>query len=223
MSEIRIGKNFEKRLNAISDEFFSMPYEKEEYYVYSDEEAFDNGEYYCGDIALQEKLAMGDKHSGFPEEHWAQPINYMLKIDPEIWTDFREKVKFEFAKEIGAHSSALLNYYPTGGFVGWHTNWNANAYQVLFTYSATGDSYFRYYDLESSSIVTIPEKKGWQCRHYYFGRQDEPEHHCWHSAYSGCERITLAYKFCNDSLMNIEKDKQARQMRDWAIEEITEN
>ena len=41
MSEIKIGKNFEKRLNAISDEFFSMPYEKEEYYVYSDEEALE--------------------------------------------------------------------------------------------------------------------------------------------------------------------------------------
>jgi hypothetical protein len=26
--------------------------------------------------------------------------------------------------------SALLNYYPPGGFVGWHTNWNASVIRL---------------------------------------------------------------------------------------------
>ena len=84
----------------------------------------------------------------------------MVQEDPEIWTPFRDKVKHDFAREIGAHTSALLSYYPRGGFVGWHTNWNANAYQVLFTYSETGNSYFRYYDKQSGDIITLDEKPG---------------------------------------------------------------
>lgn len=216
------NKSFMDRLNAISDEFFSYEnYEDERYYAYDSPEGdhFDNGEYYCGDIALQEKLSKWEDHSGFPEEHFAQPISKMVQEDPEIWTPFRDRVKFDFARELGAHTSALLSYYPPGGFVGWHTNWNANAYQVLFTYSETGDSYFRYYDKLSGDIVTLDEKPGWQCHHYYFGRKDEEDHHCWHSAYAGCRRITLAYKFVNGSLTDIKND-QAIQLRDMLIEEI---
>lgn len=214
------NQDFLDRLNSISDEFFSMEnYEDERYYAYHGEEAFDNGEYFCSDEALQEKLQNWEEHDGYPQEHWAQPISKMVQEDPEIWTPFRDKVKHDFAREIGAHTSALLSYYPPGGFVGWHTNWNANAYQVLFTYSETGNSYFRYYDKQSGDIITLDEKPGWQCHHYYFGNKDEDDHHCWHSAYAGCRRITLAYKFVGKGIAN-PQDAMARNLRDMLIEEI---
>ena len=100
------NKSFMDRLNAISDEFFSYEnYEDERYYAYDSPEGdhFDNGEYYCGDIALQEKLSKWEDHSGFPEEHFAQPISKMVQKDPEIWTPFRDRVKFDFARELGSY------------------------------------------------------------------------------------------------------------------------
>jgi hypothetical protein len=144
----------------------------------------------------------------------------MVRKEPEEWEPFKQKVKFDFAKEIGAHTSALLTYYSPGGYVGWHTNWDANAYQVLFTWS-DGNGYFRYWDNKKNEIVHIPDVKGWQCRHYYFGSHKEPENLCWHSAYAGGERITLAYKFVNSGVANNDtKDRQAKLMRDMLIEEI---
>ena len=114
--------------------------------------------------------------------------------------------------------------------MGWHTNWNANAYQVLFTWSETGDGYFRYWDLEKQEMVHVPDVKGWHCRHYYFGHLNEPDKHCWHAAYAGCPRITLAYKFINHlgsagdqktiHPVDPEKDVQARMLRDSLIEEV---
>jgi hypothetical protein len=222
MTEIVIGNEFKRRLNDISSEFFSMSPNKEKYWSFNDSDtSMTDGEYYCSDESLEKKLSKGKDHEGFPEEYLAQPISKMVEEDPEIWMHFRNKVKFDFAKEIGAHSSALLSYYPPGGHVGWHTNWNANAYQVLFTYSKTGDGYFRYLDKVTDKIVTIQDVKGWQCRHYYFGRVEEENSHCWHSAYAGGERLTLAYKFSNKSLMDDQNEK-AIMMRDLAIEEIME-
>ena len=217
--EVPIGPRFITRLNEISTEFFSMDYKSNDYVSIRDNDSYEKGQEYCSDIALREKLIKWEDHEGFPEEYFAQPISHMVKADPEQWTHFRDKVKFDFAYDIGAHSSALLSYYPPGGHVGWHTNWNANAYQILFTYSKDGDGYFRYYDKKKKEIVTIPDQIGWQCRHYYFGRKDEEDHHCWHSAYAGGERLTLAYKFVNKGLYHIQNE-QAIKMRDIALEEI---
>jgi hypothetical protein len=144
----------------------------------------------------------------------------MVRADKETWEKYQQRVKYDFAAEIGAHTSALLSFYPKGGFVGWHTNWDANAYQVLFTWSKTGDGYFRYLDKKTGEIVTVQDKPGWQCRHYYFGNKHEEDLHCWHSAYAGCERITLAYKFVNGGDVNNPEDAQARALRDMLIEDI---
>jgi hypothetical protein len=65
----------------------------------------------------------------------------------------------------------------------------------MFTWSNSGNGYFKYLDNTTGKIVTIQDKPGWQCRHYYFGKKDELNNNCWHAAYAGEDRITLAYKF----------------------------
>jgi len=219
MTEIVIrNQEFLDTLNSISDEFFSYEdYDDPKYLLHQGD--IDNGEFYCSREHLMELFQRQDEHIGFPESHMGQPITHMVKEDPDKWAGYMQRVKFDFAAEIGAHTSALLNFYPAGGFVGWHTNWNANAYQILFTYSKTGSGYFSYYDKKLDEIVTIQDKKGWQARHYYFGALDEPDHHCWHSAYAGGERLTLAYKFVNNGLHS-PQNEQAIKMRDLLIEEI---
>ena len=216
MTEVVIrNKKFLETLNDISDSFYATPnYDKSEYLMRHGDL---DGEYYCGEEHLRE--TMSNPHIGYPMHHYGAPITKMVKVDPEVWEGFQQRVKYDFAAEIGAHTSALLNYYPPGGFVEWHTNWNANAYQILFTHSVDGDGYFRYYDKKKDEIVHIQDVKGWQCRHYYFGREDEPDHHCWHSAYSGSQRITLAYKFANKS-HDHEWNQGAIDARDDLIEMI---
>jgi hypothetical protein len=218
MSEVTIrNKELLATLDSFVEGMFSIEgYDDPKYQAFSSEEDKSKGEYYCSEEFLRECLE--GELIGAPHRHFAQPISLMVRRDPEKWGEYMQRVKFDFAAEIGAHTSALLSYYPPGGFVCWHTNYDASAYQVLFTWS-DGNGYFRYYDKANDEIVTIPDVKGWQCRHYYFGPENEPENHCWHSAYAGGERITLAYKFCGYG-KNDPRDAQARHLRDMLIEEI---
>jgi hypothetical protein len=217
--EVQIrNKDFLATLNHFKDEFFKVDgYEDPKYFMYSSEEDRQNGQYLTSEEFLREVSLKGDP-VGPPDRHYAQPIASMVRRDPEVWSSYMNMVKYEFASEIGAHTSALLSYYPPGGFVGWHTNWDATAYQVLFTWSE-GDGYFTYYDIKKDEVVTIPDVPGWQCRHYYFGPKEEPDNLCWHAAYAGGKRITLAYKFCGYG-ENDPRDEKARQLRDMLIEEI---
>jgi hypothetical protein len=220
MSEVTIrNKDLLKTLDSFIVDFFAVEgYNDKAYQVCSSEEDKTNGEYFCSEEYLQECLSR-DKLVGAPDRHFAQPIAKMVRHSPEKWSDYMQRVKYDFAAEIGAHTSALLSYYPPGGFVGWHTNYDASAYQVLFTWSKSGNGYFRYMDNTTGEIVTIQDVAGWQCRHFYFGPENEPESHCWHSAYAGEDRITLAYKFCGYG-KNDPRDQQARDLRDLLIEDI---
>lgn len=211
-----------EQLDGFIEDFYSIEgYDDPVHHMFAPQDAPQNGMRYTNDDNFYLQRARGDEHSGFPEQHFSQPVGNMAKEDPEKFHDISWRVKKQFPAILGVHSNALFNYYPPGGFVGWHTNWNANAYQILFTHSKTGNGYFRYFDEKTKEIVTIDDKPGWQCRWYYFGHLDEPEHHCWHAAYAGCDRITLAFKFVNNRIGS-EKDRKAIFMRDQLIEDIEE-
>ena len=209
-------------LNGFSEEMLSKPsYNDEKYWTYHERKDIDLGSYYTSREYLLDCLSRGQEGLvGPPDRYFAQPISKMVREDKEMWGDFMQKVKYDFAAELGAHTSALLSYYPPGGFVGWHTNFDANAYQVLFTWSETGDGFFEYYDKQKDEIIKIPDVPGWQCRNYYFGAGHETDLHCWHAAYTECQRITLAYKFVNNGSVDNPEDAQARQLRDMLIEDI---
>ena len=60
----------------------------------------------------------------------------------------------------GANNNSLTSYYPPKGFVGWHTNWNAFGYQLILTWSESGDGYFTYYDKKNDEFVKHEDVKG---------------------------------------------------------------
>lgn len=220
MSEVTIrNKAFLNTLDSFVEGMFERGSPNNpDHYSLAEPDDIDKGEYYCSQEYLNDCLARPEL-IGPPDRYFAQPISHMVRKDPERWEQYMQMVKYDFAAEIGAHTSALLSYYPPGGYVGWHTNYDASAYQILFTWSKSGNGYFRYWDKQKDEIVTIQDKPGWQCRHFYFGPDDEPHNHCWHSAYTSDERITLAYKFCGFG-ENDPRDAQARHLRDMLIEEI---
>lgn len=224
MTEVVIrNKNIQKLLDDTIDEFRSIPdYNHPRYHLNTGGGTPLNGHYYAGEDHLRDDILNKTPtiwHKGPPEYAYSFQISNAKTINPDKFAAFEQKTKGEFPKILGSHSNALTSFYPPGGFVSWHTNWDAHCYQLLFTWSETGAGYFSYYDIESDSIVKIPDVKGWQCRHFYFGRIDEPKHHCWHTAHTECERFTLAYKFKNESL-DSPKDALAQQMRDMLIDEI---
>ena len=120
MSEIQLrNKYFLNILDGFVEELLSKEnYNDPKYYAYSSPEDMTKGEYYCSEKYLTECLSR-DTLVGVPDRHFAQPISKMKRADPEKWEEYMHKVKFDFAAELGAHTSALLSYYPPGGFVGW--------------------------------------------------------------------------------------------------------
>jgi len=152
-------------------------------------------EKYCSEEWLWKQYDKGENHSGFPEQAYGFQVAHGVRNRPDLFTDLKNWAKGDLPREFGASSSSLVSYYPPNGFVGWHTNWNAFGWQMILTWSQDGDGYFSYYDKEKNEIITEQDVKGWQGRWYRFGRLDEPEHHCWHCAWTNCPRITLAFKF----------------------------
>ena len=225
MTEVTIrNEDLLSELNAGLDAFMAIEGRNDsKYHVFEPDDGKTNGLHYTSDEYIEEKLKMGDKHSGYPEEHFSQPLGKMAREDPDKWHSIMYKLKKELPAFIGAHSNALFNYYPSKGYVGWHTNWNANAYQILFSWSETGESWFKYRDPETKEVVTVQDKPGWNCRHYYFGHKSERDNHCWHAMYTECERITLAFKVVNGEGLHDVINPMAEKLRNEIIEDISEN
>lgn len=151
-----------------------------------------------GETATDQYLEQIDSnhHVGFPPAirgHELTEYSGKQKFNQEL-VDRVDDVVYGLEKELAVKRNALAVYYPPGGYIGWHTNWNAPGYNVLFSYSLTGDGEFKYYDIEESKIIHMPDKKGvWTAKVGYYGSVDEPEKVCWHAATTNSPRLTFAY------------------------------
>lgn len=105
---------------------------------------------------------------------------------PQKFKDESSRFNDELVKFLGAKYSAVHVFYPEDGYMGWHNNWDAPGYNILFNYNK-GDGYFEYWDGEI--ITTLPDWQGWSAKVGYYGGQDEP---FWHCA-GGGPRITLGF------------------------------
>ena len=173
-------------------------------------------EKFCKEDYLHEMIATGVDHAGFPETGYGFQVAQGVRQRPDVFTPLKDWTKNQLPMMFGARSNSLTSYYPPNGFVGWHTNWNASAYQIIITWSENGDGYFSYYDKETDTIITEQDVKGWQARWYRFGREDEPQHHCWHTAWTNSPRFTLAFKFPYN---NVNEDSALLALKDF-VEEL---
>jgi|SRR6056300_82216 hypothetical protein len=218
------SRYFLEKLDSVVEEFYSVYNQKKDTIVsISDSKFFhdkkDDAKWHMTRERLDYYRKIGDDPKGVPRDFKTIPLSNLKKDDPESWSSIYQKWRYDFANDLGVKTCTLFNFYLEDNYIGWHTNHGANGYQVLFTWSKTGDGYFCYYDIEKDEIITIPDKPGWQCRTFYFGREDEPEHMCWHACYTNSERITLAYRFDNESKSS-SQDKLAQNLRDDLIDEI---
>jgi hypothetical protein len=146
-----------------------------------------------------------EKHIGFPEVTYGIDLT-LVESTPR---SFREKiidVDTKLNNFFGAKFCAVKMYYPNGGYMGWHTNWNCHGYNILLSYNKDGNGYFRYRDPITEQIVTQEDKKGWQAKVGYFGKREEPDKITWHCARSRSERLTFGYVIPDESMWQMMVD-----------------
>lgn len=191
-----------KSVLKILDEFKDVWWDKrntdlKKYYLSAKDEV---REEYISTEYRNKIMYMGSAHEGYPEKI----RGYNLKNDnvsdlryydisiSEKTVGLNEKLQ----QELGTRYNALAVVYPPGGFIGWHNNANASAYNLIFTWSENGDGYWKHLDPYTGEEVTVKDGPGWQCKAFYFGGYvDSPEDLVYHMASTDCWRMTISYVF----------------------------
>lgn len=165
---------------------------------------------WTSDEYLKEVIGQGHNHEGYPdsmrgyelkirERHEFFEHKQPESVEESKWrTDFLDKLSQrneEMMMHLGCRNQALTAVYPPNGYIAWHNNANASAWNFIFTYSETGKGHFKYWDVEKQEIVYMYDKPGWQCKAGYFGSYHEPEHLFYHSASTECWRQTVSFCF----------------------------
>lgn len=139
-------------------------------------------------------------HIGYPEVAYCCDIGTSPDV-PKHHRERQQKLNRELISILGARNNAVHVYYPEGGFMGWHTNWNASGYNILLTYNTEENSgYFRYRDPITKEPVTLWDPKGWSVKVGYFGRRSETDKVWYHCAGSKSKRLTLGYVIPDESM-----------------------
>jgi hypothetical protein len=181
-------------------------------------------DYYTGDEYFHKIKNMGREHNGFPEilvgySYGTTGIHFN-KNNPSYDIDvhsimskqgeFLQKVQTTF----NLKRNALFSVYPPGGYISWHNNANASAYNILFTWSEKGDGYWQHWDTQEQKHVIIPDVKGWQCKVGYYGSYDDGmDKVVYHMARTNCLRMTIAFV--------LDRSEMSVGMQDWIIEDIS--
>jgi hypothetical protein len=135
----------------------------------------------------------GRDHDGYPDSARSWPLKPEHYFGDDVVGYNRDYYDLESRMRIllGIHQCALSHLYPPKGYISWHNNANAPAYNLIFTWSETGDGWFKYMDKYGREF-TIKDKKGWSLKAGYFGTYDEGRV-CYHAAHTECWRMTQSY------------------------------
>lgn len=182
----------------------------------------DKREHYISAKYRDSVIAADERHEGFPEDCYA----YALKSDRLHFDDEHNtsplaasfysrysQYNEELCTLLSTRNNALTQLYPPGGYISWHNNANASAYNIIFSWSETGEGNFRYVDGHTGREVVMQDKKGWQCKAGYFGAYGEPWYNrVYHAAETDCWRLTVSYMF--------DRSDMASGLQEDIIEEI---
>ena len=149
---------------------------------------------------LDNLVFMGRDHNGYPEDMCSYELKAdKLKSNIKDNTHAAELIKrysdynTELCSILCTKNNALTTMYPPNGFIGWHNNANASAYNLIFSWSETGEGLFQYIDGETGEIIIMKDRKGWNCKAGYFGSYNEHESKLvYHSAETDCWRMTVS-------------------------------
>lgn len=121
----------------------------------------------------------------FPEE---QNI-----IDLEENTTITKKINLLNHLFKGTHNVPFTAFYPPGGYITWHHNGNAHGYNLLFSYSSTGEGSFKYYNHSIKEVVDMKDSPDqWTAKIMRFPKIQDVSELLWHNVQTSCHRISFA-------------------------------
>lgn len=180
-------------------------------------------DWYTGHEYFEKIKKVGQEHNGFPDVCCAYSYSLgSLKFSKEksysdkipMVTEKQNAVFEKIQKTFSLKRNALFAVYPPGGYISWHNNANASAYNIIFTWSENGNGYWEHYDNRTKEFVKIPDKPGWQCKAGYFGAYEDGEDKLvYHTARTyDSLRMTIAFV--------LERSEMSLGLQDWIIEDI---
>ena len=147
-----------------------------------------------GEEYLRKALKEDPMRHGFPRHSWGLELAMDRRfIDDRELLDKSSKANDKLMNFFGARNNALQMYYPSGGYIGWHTNCNAPGFNIVLSCNPEAKGYFEHYDHVNDKFVRFEDKSGWNCKVGYFGSDKEPEKMYWHCAYTDSPRLTFSY------------------------------
>ena len=160
---------------------------------HSDEEP----ERWLSDQYLKEIMDAGEKHEGFPKvlKGFTGLKHEGNNTQGKVIKDASRVLNSKMLEFLSARNNALNACYPPGGFISWHNNANAPGFNIICSWSETGEGWFDYWDLDKKERVRVQDKPGWQAKMTYFGPYWKPDDLVYHAAYTDCYRITVAFVF----------------------------
>tara|TARA_S200002703_G_scaffold158532_1_gene169160 strand:+ start:1843 stop:2538 length:696 start_codon:yes stop_codon:yes gene_type:complete len=186
-------------------------------------------EEYISEHYLKTIQNIGTGHSGFPtsvlawtyklvksikkseDEENFQYSGYPVDIESaNKWAELDSKL----ATALSVRHNALANLYPPGGYISWHNNANATSFNLIFTWSETGDGWFDYTDPNGKRVRCHDKANQWVCRYGMFGSYTDTKHPLvYHAAATDCWRMTLSYIF--------DKSETSAAVQEFIIDELT--
>lgn len=183
----------------------------------------DAADYYTSTKYFEKIRSMKSQHNGFPEMcvaysygsngmAFTKESGSLADTASDVMMKFYENIM----SQLNLKKNALFTIYPPeNGYISWHNNANASAYNFIFTYSETGDGYWKHYDPVKKEMVTIPDVKGWQCKAGYFGAyQDGMDKVVYHTARNTGKGLRMTIAFVMD------RSEMSAGIQDWVIEDI---
>jgi|TARA_R110000822_G_scaffold66857_7_gene163200 hypothetical protein len=163
---------------------------------------------YISDEYCKKIMSKSKGHDGFPEVVKSYDLKNQKSIEySKKYFELNTKLQTLLA----TYNNALCTVYPPEGFISWHNNANASAYNLIFTWSETGDGYWKHIDPHTGEQVLVKDVLGWQCKAFFFGGyEDDPKDLVYHMASTDCWRMTISYIF----------DRHHKQFWQDIIEEI---
>lgn len=149
----------------------------------------------CSDEYLRKAFTLKLSDYGYPRSLKGTGLVDMQHLAPnDKYVQLIPKAMNRIGRFLGTPNQALTMYYPEDGYIGWHHNGNASGYNILITYSIDGDGGFSFWDYDTKSIQTMPDKIGWSVKvGYYPDERKNPEKVYWHMAKTKKERVTIAW------------------------------
>ena len=181
----------------------------------------ENRDHWTGPTHLKYIIKQGHDHEGYPDYHKSYSVQHnTLKLandrDEERLASTMKMlgdVRMSLSENFLFRQNALFTIYPPGGFISWHNNANASAFNLIFTWSETGEGDFTYLDRNRNKLVTIKDEPGWQAKGGFFASyRENPRHLVYHSAKTDCWRITIAFV--------LDRSEFSRQMQKEIIQDI---